>query len=137
MGILKEIAKHAINRLNIDPDELYNASKSSDQSKSSRRTHHNGDENDGVMKLAVIKREGNGSAYHVKTYEERVETERIKEDLVKLGHGYFIKKRPEKNYSARGSRFGGTHEIIRCRELPKVSVLMSMHHQDCAHQHQG
>jgi len=37
------------------------------------------------------------SEYHVKTYEERVETERIKEDLVKLGHGYFIKKRPEKN----------------------------------------
>ena len=119
MGILEEIAKHVINRLNIDPNELFDDSKSSDQSKSSRRTHHNGDENDGVMKLAVIKREGNGSVYHVKTYEERVETERIKEDLVKLGHGYFIKKKPEKNYSARGSRFGGTHEIIRCRDYPK------------------
>ena len=115
MGILEEIAKHVINRLNIDPDKLYDDSKSSDQSKSSSREPAEGDENVDALALDTTKRCTNGHPYLVKTYKGRVETEPIKEDLMKLGHGLFNRKIPEKNYSTRGSRYG-THESIRCRD---------------------
>ena len=71
--------------------------------------------------MDTTKRCNNGQDYLVKTYEGRVETEDIKKDLAKKQHGFFIKKRPERNVSLRGSRFGGTYEIIRCRDYRKFS----------------
>ena len=119
MGILEEIAKHVINRLNIDPDKLYDDSKSSDQSKSSSRAPAEYDENEDVLALDTTKRCNNGQDYLVRTYQGRVETEDIKKGLVKMRHGYFIKKRPERNISLRGSRFGGTYEHMRCHDYRK------------------
>ena len=69
--------------------------------------------------MDTTKRCNNGQDYLVKTYEGRVETEDIKKDLAKKQHGFFIKKRPERNVSLRGSRFGGTYEHIRCRDYRK------------------
>ena len=51
-----------------------------------------GDKNDEVLKLDAIKRYPNGIHHLLKTYEGRVETERIKEDLVKLQHRYFYSR---------------------------------------------
>ena len=100
--ILTRILKRACKRFNIEREDLFDAPDSSARSKSSpREPVAEGDENVDALALDTTKRCTNGHPYLVKTYKGRVETEPIKEDLVKLGHGLFNRKIPEKNYSTK------------------------------------
>ena len=101
MGILTDVAKYALNRLNIDPNDLLNDSNS----KLSRCSHSNSDEN--------------GEHHIVKTDQGRVETERIEENLLKSDHRYFINKNPEQIICLRGIRIGSACKFMRCRDYRK------------------